>query len=155
MGFSIKVADEVWIGCALLHFENPIREDFSVSEIVDRVAKENIYGELRTGVLWHVNLHCVANKRLNPARYRILYETRQGRRRLWRPGDDFHPARADGKSLPKQEDIPVRYTFLLDWYEEWCKRAETSGKGATKAEMKEIIDIKQIPALVKGKLPKR
>mgnify|MGYP000678186755 FL=1 len=48
MGFSIKVADEVWIGCTLLHFENPIREDFSISEIVDRVAKENIYGKLRT-----------------------------------------------------------------------------------------------------------
>jgi hypothetical protein len=29
---SIKVADEVWIATALLHRENPKREDFSVSE---------------------------------------------------------------------------------------------------------------------------
>ena len=34
---SIKVADEVWIGTALLHREQPARESFSTAEIVDRV----------------------------------------------------------------------------------------------------------------------
>lgn len=50
MGISIKVADEVWIGCALLHYENPKREDFRTGEIVGRVARENIFGSLRPGV---------------------------------------------------------------------------------------------------------
>jgi len=30
---SLKVADEVWIAAALLHRENPRRDNFSVSEI--------------------------------------------------------------------------------------------------------------------------
>ena len=77
---NIKVADEVWIAAALLHKENPQMVDFSSAEIVDRVAKEDIYGQLRPGVAVHVNLHCVANKRPNPGNYRMLYETGRGRR---------------------------------------------------------------------------
>ena len=37
---SIKVADEVWIATALLHRENPKREDFSVQKLSpERVAR--------------------------------------------------------------------------------------------------------------------
>ena len=45
-----KVADEVWIILALLHRENPKREDFTVTEIVERARQEKISGELRPGV---------------------------------------------------------------------------------------------------------
>jgi hypothetical protein len=38
---SIKVADEVWIATAVLHRENPKRENFSVSEIVAKARREN------------------------------------------------------------------------------------------------------------------
>lgn len=130
MATSIKVADEVWIGCALLHYENPHRVDFSTGEIVDRVARENIFGELRPGVRVHVDQHCVANRPPNPAKYRMLYETRSGYRRLWRPGDDFHPSRAPGKTCPDASDIPGRYHFLFEWYREW-----TAGAGAGSASM--------------------
>lgn len=47
---SITVADEVWVGCALFHYENPHRADFTTGEIVKRVARENIFGRLRRGV---------------------------------------------------------------------------------------------------------
>ena len=94
---TLKVADEVWIATALLHRENPKREDFSVSEIVARARRENITGELRPGVQVHAYLHCVANLPPKPGRYRMLYATGKSARRLFRQGDDFHPDRRAGK----------------------------------------------------------
>ena len=114
---KVKVADEVWIACALLHKENPERGDFTIREIVERARKENIYGKLRPGVYVHVNLHCVANKRPNPGRYRMLYETKLGRRRLFKKGDYYHPEREKGKTKPNKLEIPQKYWYLLDWYE--------------------------------------
>jgi hypothetical protein len=115
---KIKVADEVWIGCALLHTENPNQNSFSVKEIVDRVAQENIYGRLRPGVQIHVSLHGVANIRPNPGNYRILYQVDRGQYRLFKENqDDYHSYREGGKVIPKKTDIPERYHYLLDWYE--------------------------------------
>jgi len=116
-GRRIKVADEVWIACALLHIENPKREDFSTREIVERVRKENIHGKLRPGIFVHVSTQCVANKRPNPGRYRILYETKPGRRRLFKKGDYYHPEREGGKIKPNKNEIPQKYWYLLEWYE--------------------------------------
>jgi hypothetical protein len=115
---SIKVADEVWIVTALLHRENPKREDFSVSEIVARARRENLSGELRPGVQVHAYLHCVANLPPNPGRYRMLYASGKNTRRLFREGDDFHPERRGGKVTPGKENIPSAYQPLLDWYQD-------------------------------------
>ena len=55
----------------------------------------------------------------------MLYETRSGFRRLYRPGDDIHPDRAQvrrlAKSVPRREQIPTKYHDLLDWYETWVE----------------------------------
>jgi hypothetical protein len=115
---SLKVADEVWIATALLHRENPRREEFSVSEIVARARRENITSELRPGVQVHAYLHCVANLPPKPGRYRMLYATGKSTRRLFRQGDDFHPDRRAGKVTPSKENIPTRYQALLDWYQD-------------------------------------
>jgi len=112
----IKVADEVWIACALLHRENPSSDNFHTNEIVDRVAKENIFGSLRPGVIIHVNQHCVANRRPNPGNYRMLYATRRGMRRLFKDGDDYHAYRKGGKTIPEKRAIPEKYWYLVDWY---------------------------------------
>ncbi len=112
---DIKVADEVWIGTALLHREHPDRADFSIAEIVDRVAEEGLHRPLRPGVQIHATQHCVANKRPNPGNYRMLYETGRGRRRLYRLGDETHPYRG-GKIVPTRGDIPEAYREFLDWY---------------------------------------
>lgn len=111
-----KVADEVWIAAALLHREHPDREDFSIAEIVERARKEASALGLRGSVHVHVVQHCVANRRPNPGRYRMLLETGKSRRRLFRPGDPFHPAREGAKTAPAREDIPARYRDLIDWY---------------------------------------
>jgi hypothetical protein len=113
---SIKVSDEVWIATALLHRENLERLDFTVSEIVERVEKESIYGTLRPGVRVHAVLHCVANVPPNPARYRMLLATGRSARRLFREGDRYDPARESGKVVPERKEIPPEYHHLLDWY---------------------------------------
>ncbi len=125
---DIKVADEVWIGTALLHREHPERDSFSVTEIVDRVAREGLHEPLRPGVQIHASMHCVANKRPNPGNYRMLYETTRGRRRLFRNGDEVHSYRG-GKIVPERRDIPEAYRYLLDWYTNEYDRPQGAGRG--------------------------
>ena len=123
LGSELKVADEVWIATALLHREQPGSPDFSIEEIVERAQRENLYGSLRPGVYVHVVQHCVANRPPNPGRYRMLYETTAGRRRLFRKGDSEHPDRREAKSTPAASDLPQGYSGLLTWYEDWCAQA--------------------------------
>src|SRR5258708_4710594 len=104
---TIKVADEVWIATALLHREFPDRDSFRVAEIVDRASREQLTPRLRAGVSVHAYQHCVANLRPNPGNYRMLYATRDGGRRLFRPDDDYHPYREGGKFTPALSDVPV------------------------------------------------
>ncbi len=113
----IRVADEIWLATSLLHRENPGRDDFSVIEIVERAMREGLAGGYRPGLQIHASTHCIASKPPNPARHRMLSETRRGRRRLFRPGDKFHRDRKGGKTHPEPEDIPPKYRYLLDWYE--------------------------------------
>src|ERR1700690_4068618 len=112
----LKVADEVWIAAALLHQERPATVDFSIAEIVSRAEKFEDPGSIRPGVYVHVIQHCVANRAPNPGKYRMLFETSEGRRRLFRKGDVYHPAREGSKITPEREDLPYGYNGLLNWY---------------------------------------
>jgi len=116
---QIKVADEVWVATALLHREHPERCDFKLEEIVERAAQEAGHEPLRPGVYVHVVQHCVANRPPNPGRYRMLFETAPGRRRLFRKGDIYHPAREGSKVTPDPNDLPRAYGELLRWYDDW------------------------------------
>ncbi len=118
----VKVAAEVWIAAAMLHRRFPDRFDFSIEEIMESAREmwREGTGSLRPGVYIHVVQHCVANRRPNPARLRILIETAPGRRRLFRPGDYYHPEREGGKTTPNREEMPYGYDGLLDWYKNWC-----------------------------------
>jgi len=115
----VKVADEVWIATALLHQEQPTRADFPVEEIVARVAREALVLPLRPGVYVHVVQQAVANRAPGPGRYRMLFETAPGRRRLFRRGDSYHPAREGSKITPNPDEIPPGYSGLLSWYNQW------------------------------------
>lgn len=118
-----KVADEVWVATALLHRQHPEKADFAIDEIMQRAAHE-AYGEpLRPGVYVHIVQHCVANRPPNPGRYRMLYETAPGRRRLFRKGDSYNPAREGAKITPQMEDLPSEHTVLLSWYGVWGEAA--------------------------------
>ncbi len=84
-----------------------------------RAAEEAGKHPLRPGVYVHIVQHCVANRPPNPGRYRMLFETAPGRRRLFRSGDAYHPAREGAKTIPTREDIPSEYAGLFDWYKNW------------------------------------
>ena len=118
-GTALKVADEVWIAAALLHHEHPEAADFAVEAIVERARQEGLHKPLRPGVYVHVIQHCVANRPANPGRYRMLFETDQGRRRLFRKGDPYHPDREGKKITPEPEELPEGYHDLLSWYRDW------------------------------------
>lgn len=88
-----------------------------MSEIVDQAEQEAAAPVLRPGVRVHAALHCVANLPPNPGRYRMLFETARGRRRLFRPGDPFHPGRKNGKMVPANGELPEKYRDVLEWYQ--------------------------------------
>src|SRR5712691_7036454 len=113
---DIRVADEVWIGTALLHRENSRAADFTLKEIEARIAREGL-ADKRPGIYPHLSVHCVANRAPNGGTYRMLFETAPSRRRLFRPGDPYHPKREGGKMVPDRTEIPAKYHPLLDWYE--------------------------------------
>lgn len=120
LDIQLKVADEVWIATALLHREQPQKSDFSVDEIKRRATAElREGGELRSGVYVHIVQHCVANRPPNRGRYRMLFETAPGRRRLFRTGDTYHAAREGAKTAPQRDEIPPQYAALIDWYRTW------------------------------------
>lgn len=119
----VKVADEVWIVTALLHKTHPGRSDFTVQEIMERAQEAGITASLRPGFYVHAVQHCVANRPPNPGRYRMLFETFSGRRRLFHRGDSYDSRREGGKIVPSREDVPEQFVGLLDWYREWSALA--------------------------------
>ena len=120
---AVRIADEVWIATALLHRERPRDADFSLKEIEARIRKEGLTDDARAGIYPHLSVHCVANRPPNGGTYRMLFETAQSRRRLFRPGDPYHPKREGGKTTPDRAHIPAKYHPLLDWYErQWVPR---------------------------------
>jgi hypothetical protein len=143
----MKVADEVWVATGLLHTENPGRDDFSVGEIMERALREGLGGGYRPGLPIHISQHCVATKSPNPGRYRMLFETSRGRRRLFRPGDPFHSGREGGKITPAAGDLPERYRPLLKWYAD-----EYSRRGATRllSRRPQLTTTSDLPAGISG-----
>jgi hypothetical protein len=130
---NIKVADEIWVSAALLHREKLSEIDFSVSEIVGRALEEGIFGSYRPGLQAHASTHCVANKRPHSGRYRMLYETARGRRRLFRAGDPYHPHREGARIRPEKGDLPSAYGQLIDWYDQaYDRRVVTPGHSEKK-----------------------
>jgi hypothetical protein len=121
---GITCAAEVFIATALLHQEHPERKDFTIQEIVNRVAQENLAGELRSGISVHASQHCCANRTPNPANHRMLFATGRSTRRLLLPGDEVAPGRS-GKIFPDEAEIPHAFQPLLAWAK---ARFESSGE---------------------------
>ncbi|HZU08665.1 MAG TPA: hypothetical protein VFA02_02085 [Pseudacidobacterium sp.] len=121
-GRSFLAADRVWIATALLHKENPKRTGFSLNEICEKARQEGFLEETTNTFYLHANQHCVANRTPNPGNHRMLFEPSRGERRLYRPGDLCKPGRV-GKITPNPDDIPPKYRYLLDWYNDWSKRS--------------------------------
>jgi len=126
---DVSCAVEVFLATALLHKEQPGRTDFTIQEIVTRAARENITGEMRSGVNVHASQHCVANRAPNPAKHRMLFATAKHTRRLLLPGDEEHPERT-GKIFPEASELPARYLPLLDWAKARYEAGGSNGRPA-------------------------
>jgi hypothetical protein len=125
---EVTCAVEVFVATALLHREQPSRDEFTIQEIVSRAARENITGEMRQGVSVHASQHCVANKAPNPAKHKMLFATNKHNRRLLLPGDEVHPERT-GKIFPEPGELPERYLPLLDWAKSRYESTRNLGNG--------------------------
>jgi hypothetical protein len=122
---KLKVADEVWLATALLHSEQPEREAFEAREIVRRAGQIHPGTPCRGGIQPNVYKHCVANTEPSPSRHRMLYRLPGRRFRLFREGDDYHPGRTGGPTVPQPSALPEERRYLLDWYYAEYNRLKT------------------------------
>ncbi len=128
---DLLLADRIWISVALLHRELPEREDFSKDEIRRKLRDSDLAGGIKPGsVSAHLKEHLIANVPTTSTKYIMLYETRPGFLRLFRPGDPIDQCRQSrpAKQVPRREQIPLEYHSLLDWYEGWSKQDSASSK---------------------------
>jgi hypothetical protein len=124
ISLDISCAAEVFLATALLHREQPDRADFTIQEIVNRVSREGLHGDLRSGIHVHASQHCVANRAPNPAKHRMLFATGKHTRRLLLPGDEVHPDRT-GRIFPGEDEIPASYREVLAWATRRYRNGET------------------------------
>ena len=118
---SLKVADAVWVGTALLHQQTGRNEGFSTENIVESVRERRLTKGSYKSIWQHVNQHCVANRRPQPNRICMLTAEGKGYRRLFRPGDKIHEGRKGAPTHPEWSVLPEQYQYLRNWYEEWIQ----------------------------------
>lgn len=116
-GKRFLAADRVWVAVALLQREHLKQKAFSLQEICERARQEGFLEESANTFYVHANQHCVANRMPNPGNYRMLFETEDGKRRLFKAGDPSSPGRT-GKMMPNSEDIPSKYHSLIQWFKD-------------------------------------
>lgn len=119
---ELRLADRIWLAVAMLQRQFPDMA-FSKTEIRQELDKSGLgHGTNSASVNAHLKQHLVANVPPSAGKYTMLFETRVGFLRLYRQGDLIDPQRRSGrgtKYMPKREEIPSKYHYLLDWYEEW------------------------------------
>jgi len=127
---ELRLADRIWLAVARLHQLHPQAAAFSKSEIRQELDKSGLgNGTNPASVNAHLKQHLVANVPPSTGKYTMLFETRLGSLRLYRPGDLVDPqrrSRRGAKYMPKREEVPSQYHDLLDWYEEWCRQQGAS-----------------------------
>jgi hypothetical protein len=105
---------------------------FSKFEIRQELDKSELgNGTNPASVNAHLKQHLVANVPPSTGKYTMLFETKVGFLRLYRPGDLIDPQRRSGrgsKHMPKREEVPSQYHPILDWYEEWSKPTQSTEK---------------------------
>ena len=118
---SLTVADAVWIGAALLQRRAGVEnrdKGFATEEIVDEVVRLRLTKGAPKSIWQHVNQHCVANRKPQPNRSRMLYALGGGVRRIFRDGDRSDAGREGAPTHPEWDKLPAQYQDLRRWYEE-------------------------------------
>jgi hypothetical protein len=119
--YDLTVADAVWIGTALRQRTAGIKnrdKGFATEDIVDEVVRLRLTKGAYKSIWQHVNQHCVANRKPQPNRSRMLFALGGGVRRLFRESDSSDPGREGAPTHPEWSKLPVEYQDLMKWYEE-------------------------------------
>ena len=126
---ELRLADRIWLAVAMLQEQFP-NAAFSKFEIRAELEKSGLgNGTNPASVNAHLKQHLIANVPSSTGKYRMLFETKVGFLRLYRPGDLVDPQRRSkrgSKYMPKREEVPSQYHALLDWYEDWCRQQSAS-----------------------------
>jgi hypothetical protein len=118
---GLTAADAIWIATARLHDIYPESLGFAPADIQYQVLSLKLTSALPKTVYQHIVQHVTATQPANPNRRRMLTDVGNGLRRLYIEGDDFHPSRKDGQSLPKPQDLPLDLQPMLAWYAKWSQ----------------------------------
>jgi hypothetical protein len=122
---DLTVADAVWIATAVLQRKAEDSCTFSTETIVQSVVNLRLTKGAPKSIWQHVNQHCVANRKAQPNKVRMLTATGHGDRRLFRDRDRFDSERIDGRTHPDWDKLPEKYADLRQWYETvWNKPSE-------------------------------
>lgn len=120
---AYPVAVAVWVAAATLHHDAGGIGEFKAVEIYEKVVEQGICGVRKQNTISsNITQYCVANAKPGQGNHRKLYRVGHGRYRLYRPTDDCSPGREGGPAEPRQDEIPDKYKYLLDWYiDVYCK----------------------------------
>jgi hypothetical protein len=138
---GVKVADELFIAVALLTKEQPNKRSFSISEILDRAKKEGL-GEHRSdqaSLKQHAYEHAAANVPPGRGKYRLVFREKDNTIRLLEKSDHVHPDR-NGKQWPEADEIPQKYTALV----EWSKDRFAKGSDQSKPWLSELLQLRGV-----------
>src|SRR5260370_20416932 len=83
---NLTVADAVWVGTALLQRKmgrDGWDKGFTTDHIVNFVRQQHLTSGTEKSIWQHVNQHCVANRKPQPNRSRMLFALGGGIRRLF------------------------------------------------------------------------
>lgn len=125
---DLTAADAVWIGTAALHKRYPEAEGFAPNVIRDEVVKQHLTRAKIDTIYQHIVQHLVATLPANPNKRRMLSETRDGLRRLFVIGDQYHSSKNGTSHKPSAEALPTHLRNWLDWYEDWSRDRRGSEK---------------------------
>jgi hypothetical protein len=101
-------------------------------ELIDKV--QTLAGKpvSRRTLYTMISHHVTADRRPTSIRVRFLTvvpsQDRALQLRLFRPGDAFHPDRANGPMAPDADELPPEFGDLVDWY--WKTVNSTVKRGA-------------------------
>lgn len=113
----------IWISVATLHIEYGMDVNFSIKQITENIIQQNLCNSTPHTIFTNLSSHCVANSPTIHASYhRKIYRVSLGQYRLYKRGEYCHPTRENCKTAPLAIELPDRYKYLINWYdEEYCK----------------------------------